>query len=46
MNALDIRAGPKALAHLRQHGLRAQDITIVPAAAFVEKPDLSRVQPI
>ena len=33
MNALDIRAGPKALAHLRQHGLRAQDIAIIPAAA-------------
>lgn len=31
--ALSIHAGPKALAHLRQHGLRAQDIAIIPAAA-------------
>jgi predicted acylesterase/phospholipase RssA len=33
MNALDFHAGPKALAHLREHGLCAQDIAIVPAAA-------------
>ncbi|RJG04978.1 patatin-like phospholipase family protein [Noviherbaspirillum cavernae] len=33
MNALAIHAGPKALAHLREHGLRAQDIAIIPAAA-------------
>lgn len=33
MNALSIHAGPKALAHIREHGLRAQDIAIVPAAA-------------
>jgi hypothetical protein len=30
---LSIRAGPRALAHLREHGLTAQDIAIVPAAA-------------
>ncbi|HCN87857.1 MAG TPA: lysophospholipase, partial [Oxalobacteraceae bacterium] len=33
MNALDFRAGPKALEHIRRHGLRAQDIAVVPAAA-------------
>jgi hypothetical protein len=33
MNALDFHAGPRALAHLREHGLRAQDVAIVPAAA-------------
>lgn len=33
MNALSIHAGPKALAHIREHGLRAQDIAIIPAAA-------------
>lgn len=33
MSALDFRAGPKALEHIRRHGLRAQDIAIVPAAA-------------
>lgn len=33
MNALSIHAGPKALAHMREHGLRAQDIAIIPAAA-------------
>ncbi|WP_136413288.1 patatin-like phospholipase family protein [Herbaspirillum sp. ST 5-3] len=32
-HALSIHAGPKALAHIREHGLRARDITIVPAAA-------------
>lgn len=32
-SALSIHAGPKALAHIREHGLRAQDIAIVPAAA-------------
>jgi len=31
--ALAIHAGPRALAHIRKHGLRAQDIAIVPAAA-------------
>lgn len=31
--ALSIQAGPKALAHIRQHGLRAQDIAVIPAAA-------------
>ena len=33
MSALTIHAGPKALAHIREHGLRAQDIAIIPAAA-------------
>ena len=33
MNALSFHAGPRALAHLRQHGLRARDVAIVPAAA-------------
>jgi hypothetical protein len=33
MKALAIHAGPKALAHIREHGLRAQDIAIIPAAA-------------
>lgn len=32
-HALELHAGPKALAHLRRHGLRAQDIAIVAAAA-------------
>lgn len=32
-HALAIHAGPKALAHIRKHGLRAQDIAIIPAAA-------------
>ena len=33
LHALEIHAGPKALAHLREHGLRAQDIAIVAGAA-------------
>jgi hypothetical protein len=33
MKALDIFAGPRALQHIRQHGLRAQDVAVVPAAA-------------
>jgi predicted acylesterase/phospholipase RssA len=33
MNALTIHAGPKALAHLREHGLRPKDIAVIPAAA-------------
>jgi hypothetical protein len=33
MNALSFHAGPRALAHIKQHGLRAQDVAIVPAAA-------------
>jgi hypothetical protein len=33
MNALSFHAGPRALAQLRQHGLRAQDVAVVPAAA-------------
>jgi hypothetical protein len=33
MSPISIHAGPKALAHLHEHGLRASDIAIVPAAA-------------
>jgi hypothetical protein len=33
MSALSFHAGPLALARIRAHGLRAQDIAIVPAAA-------------
>jgi hypothetical protein len=33
MSALTFHAGPLALAQIRAHGLRAQDIGIVPAAA-------------
>jgi hypothetical protein len=33
MSPLAIHAGTKALAHLREHGLRAQDVAIVPGAA-------------
>lgn len=32
-DALEFRAGPRALAHIRAHGLRAQDIAVIPAAA-------------
>jgi hypothetical protein len=32
-NALSLHAGPRALAHLRDHGLRPQDVRAVPAAA-------------
>ena len=32
-HALEFRAGPRALDQLRQHGLRAQDIAAIPAAA-------------
>ncbi len=32
-SSLNIRAGAKALAHIQQHGLRAQDVSIVPGAA-------------
>ncbi len=32
-HALEIHAGPKALAHVREHGLRPQDIAIVAGAA-------------
>ncbi len=31
--ALQVHAGPRARAHLRQHGLRAHDVRVVPAAA-------------
>lgn len=33
MKALTIQAGPAALARIRTHGLRAQDIAVIPAAA-------------
>jgi hypothetical protein len=33
VSPLTIHVGPKALAQLRRHGLRAQDIAVVPAAA-------------
>ena len=33
MSAIVILAGPKAYLHLRDHGLRARDVAIVPAAA-------------
>ncbi len=33
MKALELRAGPKALAHIKSHGLRAADIGVIPAAA-------------
>jgi hypothetical protein len=32
-SSLIIRAGSRALAHIREHGLRAQDIDIIPGAA-------------
>jgi hypothetical protein len=33
MTALSFHAGPLALAQIRAHGLRAEDIAVVPAAA-------------
>lgn len=33
MSALNFHAGPRALARIRSHGLRAADIAIIPAAA-------------
>jgi len=33
MNALEIHAGPRALKHLREHGLRVRDVRAIPAAA-------------
>ena len=33
MQALHIHAGPKALAHLRQHGLQPQHVGVIPGAA-------------
>ena len=33
MNALTFHAGPRALARIRAHGLRARDVAVVPAAA-------------
>ncbi|HVL77057.1 MAG TPA: patatin-like phospholipase family protein, partial [Noviherbaspirillum sp.] len=28
-----VHAGPKALAHMREHGMRAADVAVIPAAA-------------
>ncbi|HEU4851541.1 MAG TPA: patatin-like phospholipase family protein [Telluria sp.] len=33
MTALNFYAGPRALGHLRAHGLRARDVAVIPAAA-------------
>jgi hypothetical protein len=33
MSALSFHAGPRALARIRAHGLRAADIAVIPAAA-------------
>ena len=33
MSALTFHAGPRALAQIREHGLRARDIAVIPAAA-------------
>lgn len=33
MKSLVVHAGPRALAHLREHGLRPQDVDVVPGAA-------------
>ena len=33
MQALHIHAGPKALAHIREHGLRPAHIGVIPGAA-------------
>jgi hypothetical protein len=33
MQALHIHAGPKALAHIREHGLRPEHIGVIPGAA-------------
>lgn len=33
MHALSFHAGPRALAHLRDNGLRARDVAVIPAAA-------------
>lgn len=33
MNMLSFHAGPRALAHIRSHGLRAADVAVIPAAA-------------
>jgi hypothetical protein len=33
MQALQIHAGPKALAHIREHGLRPEHIGVIPGAA-------------
>ena len=32
-SALNVYAGPRALAHLRRHGLQAADVRVIPAAA-------------
>lgn len=33
MSALNFHAGPRVLARIREHGLRAQNIAVIPAAA-------------
>ena len=33
MSSIVIQAGPRAIEHIRQHGLNPHDITIVPGAA-------------
>lgn len=33
MSAIVVRAGPRALARMREHGLRAEDVAIIPGAA-------------
>ena len=33
LHALNIHAGPKALAHIREHGLRPEHIGVIPGAA-------------
>ncbi len=33
MQALHIHAGPKALAHIREHGLQPEHVGVIPAAA-------------
>ena len=33
MSAIVVRAGPRALARLREHGLRAEDVAMIPGAA-------------
>ena len=33
MQALEVHAGPRALQHLRNHGLRPADVRVIPAAS-------------
>ena len=37
LKSLIVQAGPRALKHLREHGLRPQDIDVVPGAAGVPR---------